>query len=262
MAEYAYEYEVFPRCGRFVGTSFEFRVVVAGETKAKVARMIESSLRVEVERLLLRDGHASEASEGNAPSHAGGCILTARFDVSMDIAGAVSVAEAARILGISRARVFQLLKEGRLEAVSGGCATLVACPSIAGRLQEELSAGSPCKGAAPAPPTNRAVPMLGLLETLQCRAGCACISDLKIPSNLPFVRHALRGIDPDAFGVDEWNDAVRYITGRDMGFSCGGVAAEYLARADLRFEAARRSLGGSRWVEAYARRVRALFRRR
>lgn len=69
----------------------------------------------------------------------------------------------------------------------------------------------------------------GLLEVLQCRIGCMYLSDLRIPSNLPLVRHALRKIDAERFALHEWNDAVRYITGKKLSFDQVSDAAGYLA---------------------------------
>lgn len=69
---------------------------------------------------------------------------------------------------------------------------------------------------------------LGLLEYLSYKAGCMYLSDLHLPKNLWSVRIALRRVSPSLFGVEEWNDAVEYITGRRISFSSSEQAVEYL----------------------------------
>lgn len=68
----------------------------------------------------------------------------------------------------------------------------------------------------------------GLLEALQRRVGCTYLSDLRDPANLPLVRHELRGVDADSFGLDEWNEAACYVTGDNVRFESGAEAREYL----------------------------------
>lgn len=71
---------------------------------------------------------------------------------------------------------------------------------------------------------------MGLLETLQCRVGCMYLSDLRAPSNQPFMFHALRKIDAGGFALQEWNDAVRYLTGDDVSFNRVSDAYDYLVK--------------------------------
>lgn len=74
-----------------------------------------------------------------------------------------------------------------------------------------------------------AVSPIGLLETLQCRAGCMYLSDLHAPSTMPLIRGALRKIEPDSFDLKEWTDAVLYITGKKREFRTQADAAEFLS---------------------------------
>ena len=69
---------------------------------------------------------------------------------------------------------------------------------------------------------------LGLLDYFSFKAGCMFLSDLHGPDKLLFIRDALQSIDPSQFRLEEWNDAVSYITGRNISFSSSEQAAEYL----------------------------------
>lgn len=74
------------------------------------------------------------------------------------------------------------------------------------------------------------VPSIGLLEFLQKQVGCIYVSDLHIPSNLPLIKSALRKIEPDIYGLREWDDAVCYLTGQDSNFENQRDAAKYLMK--------------------------------
>lgn len=69
---------------------------------------------------------------------------------------------------------------------------------------------------------------LGLLDYLSFKAGCMYLSDLHNQENLLFVQHAIRGIAPALFSLEEWNDAVQYITGENVSFPSREEAVQYL----------------------------------
>lgn len=78
------------------------------------------------------------------------------------------------------------------------------------------------------PSFDNYAPSSGLLESLQVQVGCMYLSDLHVSSNLPLVQSALRKIEPDSYGLREWNDAVCYITGQELYFESQRDAAKYL----------------------------------
>lgn len=69
---------------------------------------------------------------------------------------------------------------------------------------------------------------LGLLELLSVKTCCMYLSDLHRRENLPSVRSVIRDTDPALFSLEEWNDAVRYITGEDVNFQTREEAVQYL----------------------------------
>ena len=70
-----------------------------------------------------------------------------------------------------------------------------------------------------------------LLEFLTLKSCCMYLSDLHNRENLLSVQHVIRGIDPALFSLEEWNDAVQYITGEDVNFQTCEEAAQYLLMA-------------------------------
>ena len=56
---------------------------------------------------------------------------------------------------------------------------------------------------------------VSLLEFLACRAGCPLLSQLREPDWLvrSTLLHTLEGLPPEAAPLEEWNDALHYLTG-------------------------------------------------
>ena len=69
---------------------------------------------------------------------------------------------------------------------------------------------------------------IGLLDYIATKSGCVFLSDLHEPKNLLSIKTTLHSIDPSLFRLDEWNDAVAYITGKDISFPSSEQALEYL----------------------------------
>ncbi|MFR9310071.1 hypothetical protein [Hydrogeniiclostridium mannosilyticum] len=69
---------------------------------------------------------------------------------------------------------------------------------------------------------------LGLLDFLLFKTGCMYLSELHRPENLLLVQSVVLRLNPDLFTLEEWNDAVRYITGQDVTFCSPQQAAQYL----------------------------------
>lgn len=69
---------------------------------------------------------------------------------------------------------------------------------------------------------------LGLLDFLSFRAGCMYLSELHRPENRQLVQNAVLRLEPDLFTLGEWNDAVRYITGKDVNFPTCEEAMQYI----------------------------------
>ena len=69
---------------------------------------------------------------------------------------------------------------------------------------------------------------LGLLDYISFKTGCTFLSDLHDRRNLPYVQSAVLRLKPSLFGLEEWNDAARYITGEDVDFKTREEAARFI----------------------------------
>lgn len=68
---------------------------------------------------------------------------------------------------------------------------------------------------------------IGLLEELQCLAGCCYLSDLHSGHYADQVAEALELVEPGRYSLKEWEDAYCYILGERKEFgSCGEVWEE------------------------------------
>jgi excisionase family DNA binding protein len=79
---------------------------------------------------------------GNEPKHGGG-IITVAVDASLAEIPAVTAQEAAGLLGVSSARINQLVKAGYLDSWKVGRTRMVSIESIQARLADERKAGRP-----------------------------------------------------------------------------------------------------------------------
>ena len=68
----------------------------------------------------------------------------------------------------------------------------------------------------------------GLLDYISFKVVCVFLSNLHDPDKLLFIRKALESIAPSRFRLEEWNEAAKYITGRNISFSSCEQAAKYL----------------------------------
>ena len=91
---------------------------------------------------LIRGEDIPEAHFGNEPEN-GGKIVTIAVDVDLSRSDAVTAADAARILGVSTARVAQMCANGQLSSWRDGTKRMVLRDSVNARLAENPKAGRP-----------------------------------------------------------------------------------------------------------------------
>ena len=104
-------------------------------------------MREYVNDLLIDGKDVPEPTFGNAPEH-GGKVIAIAVDCDLAKVDAVSAADAARILGVSRARVAQMCDAGLLQSWKEGGKRLVTRDSVDARLVEQPKAGRPRKETA------------------------------------------------------------------------------------------------------------------
>ena len=76
-----------------------------------------------------------EATFGHEPTHEDGRILLVAVEASLDTVPAVTASEAAELLGVSRARVSQMLKSGLLMGFRKGRDSFITRYSVDARLR-------------------------------------------------------------------------------------------------------------------------------
>ena len=130
-----------------------FPVGIEGATEgydfSDAVRMAADWLREAAIDFLVRGEEWPELPLGTEPSR-GGRMVTVAVDASLDQVPSVTAAEAARMLGVSTARVSQLCKAGLLESWKVGGTRMVSRESVDTRLEDERVAGRPRKKAVTA----------------------------------------------------------------------------------------------------------------
>jgi predicted metal-dependent hydrolase len=98
----------------------------------------------------------------------------------------------------------------------------------------------------------------GLLEDLYRRVGCLYLSDLMLTENLRAIQTSLREIDPASYCLEEWRNAISFITGRECSFNDSGEARYYLmgcAPRENEEEKAHCASTQERWAAKWRRRT-------
>ncbi|MBC8530498.1 hypothetical protein [Gehongia tenuis] len=68
----------------------------------------------------------------------------------------------------------------------------------------------------------------GLLERLALAAGCMYLSDLHTTEYGKSLCQAVLSIDPAEYSLSEWQEAARYVSGRELSFPAPEEARDYL----------------------------------
>jgi predicted RNase H-like HicB family nuclease len=145
--QYTYEFEVFESEGWFIACPFDMSGATQGKTMEETSLMAADWLRTDIEHRLMHGVDIPTATFGNTPEE-GGVIMVVSVDVELGRVPRVSASEAARILGVSPARVTHMIRDGLLEAFRDGHRTYVTRSSLEARLAAPRSSGRPRKAVA------------------------------------------------------------------------------------------------------------------
>lgn len=69
-----------------------------------------------------------------------------------------------------------------------------------------------------------------LLEQLTIQTGCVYLSDLKYLSNNDLLKEFVKETEPTKYDIHEWNDAIKFLTGKTAAFSTPQDAKDYLVK--------------------------------
>ena len=149
MGLFVCDFELLDRGQRVVVFPVGIEGATEGYDFSDAVRMAADWLREAAIDFLVRGEEWPELPLGTEPSR-GGRMVTVAVDASLDQVPSVTAAEAARMLGVSTARVSQLCKAGLLESWKVGGTRMVSRESVDTRLEDERVAGRPRKKAVTA----------------------------------------------------------------------------------------------------------------
>lgn len=141
---YIREFEFFEDEGMIVAVPFGLEGATCGSDLQDAAQMASDWLKSTIEYELIRGEHPMSGTLGNAPQN-GGKVIAIAVDCDLSRVDAVTAADAARILGVSSARVAQMCKQGLLTSWKDGSRRMVLRESVKARLADAPKAGRPSK---------------------------------------------------------------------------------------------------------------------
>lgn len=145
---YVWEFEFFESdgyvcafpCGDFgYGATF-------GDDLEDAVEMAVDFLSMAVDDHLMNGTKLPAMELGHEPEH-GGRIIAVAVERRLEDIPAVTASEAARMLGVSTARVSQLITSGRLDSWKVGGTRMVSLESVESRMKESPKAGRPKEDA-------------------------------------------------------------------------------------------------------------------
>lgn len=144
--QYTYEFELFRGDGFWIAVPFDMDGATQGSTIEEASEMAADWLRMDVEHRLMRGIDLPKATFGHEPQE-GGILMVVSVEAGLDAVKKVSASEAARMLGVTPARVTAMIKDGLLDAYKDGARTWVTVDSIDERKRNPGVVGRPKKAA-------------------------------------------------------------------------------------------------------------------
>jgi hypothetical protein len=140
---YVYEFEFYEGEKFIIAEAFDLEPwITQGEDIGDAVVMAADLLKSIVEHALIRKEKLPNPSYGHVPRH-GGRVMVIAVSVSLSDIDAVSASEAAVRLGVSRARVSHMVRDGILEGFRKGRDSYVTTASLNARLADPRKAGRP-----------------------------------------------------------------------------------------------------------------------
>lgn len=141
------EFEFFEDEGIICAFPFDREGATCGTDLDDAVAMAADWLYETVKYEAICGDKAPKATFGHEPQH-GGKVVAIAVDFDLSRVDAVTAADAARILGVSTARVAQMCDSGKLVSWRDGSKRLILRDSINARLAEAPKAGRPKKALA------------------------------------------------------------------------------------------------------------------
>ncbi|MDR1088763.1 MAG: helix-turn-helix domain-containing protein [Coriobacteriales bacterium] len=147
---YIYEFEFFEDNGMMAAFPFGLdNHATQGIDLADAIAMAADLVKGLAEDSLLNGHELPEATFGHEPEH-GGKVFTIAVSASLDDVETMTASHAAEVLGVSRGRVSNMLRDGVLEGFRKGRDSFVTRASVEQRLKSRIRPGRPSKETAAA----------------------------------------------------------------------------------------------------------------
>jgi len=141
---YIREFEFMEDGGMIAALPFGIEGATCGKDLQEAVFMASDWLRATIEDQMIRGEKPESGTFGNEPRH-GGKVIAISVDCDLKKIDAVTAADAARILGVSSARIAQMCESGRLTSWKDGSRRMILRDSVNARLAEKPKAGRPRK---------------------------------------------------------------------------------------------------------------------
>lgn len=139
---YIQEFELVEEDGMVSATPFGLEGGTCGNDVEEAVAMAVDWFKGHIEHQLVSGMSPKSGRLGNEPRN-GGRVVAVSVDCDLSRVDAVTAADAARMLGVSTARVAQMCASGRLVSWKDGSRRMVARSSVDARLSESPKAGRP-----------------------------------------------------------------------------------------------------------------------
>lgn len=139
---HVYEFEVFQDGGVFLAFPYDMEGGTQGHDYREVCENAADWLKGEIERLAMRGMDLPKPTFGSDPQN-GGSNLVVAVDAGKETIPRITMAEAARRLGVTRGRVSQMVASGRLETFDVSGRTWVSEASVEARIEKAPKSGRP-----------------------------------------------------------------------------------------------------------------------
>ena len=137
-----YEFEIIRDEGGYVAAPYDFEGATQADTWDELMTMVADWLKVTLEDYDIHGRELPTPTYGNAPRY-GGTNMVFAVQAGRETIDRVTAGDAARLLGVTPARVSQMLSSGALEGWREGRNTYVTVDSVTQRLREGAHPGRP-----------------------------------------------------------------------------------------------------------------------
>lgn len=143
---YIQEFEFVEEDGMVSAIPFGLEGGTCGDDIEEAVAMAVDWLKGHIEHQLISGVPPKSGRLGNEPQN-GGRVVAVSVDCDLSRVDAVTAADAARMLGVSSARVAQMCESGRLTSWKEGSRRLVLSQSVEARMAEKPGPGRPKREA-------------------------------------------------------------------------------------------------------------------